>query len=204
VRRDLAMLLLSVGLATLPAAAAPAATDAPGLVEEALPCLRRLLEDARWGMADYEVAAWLVSEPAGGVVCVPWPRTRQSGRAEWPAGRALPPGIVAQAHTHATRAASGRKFGAMPSWQDCLTARRLGVPVWVVSPQGVTACEPQTTRMARLLERDWLELPPRRGPAGTAFAARASRGETPSDQPDEPAGASAAPRPRRRPRTRAR
>jgi len=125
-------------------------------LEESLPCLRTLLERSRYGMADLEVAAWLVEsqDGRGELSCVFWPPTDFRGVARWSAP--LPRGLRAQAHSHSTRAASGRHWGSVPSRQDCMTARQLGLPVLTVTTAGVYECRPGDGKIIRLLGTGWM------------------------------------------------
>lgn len=125
------------------------------LVPAALPCLLSVLERARYGVADIEAAAWLVHAPHAGrdPSCIPWPPVVTRGKARWQGP--LPQGLLAQVHSHPTRATSGRKWTPLPSQDDCLVARRLGVPVLTVSLFGVFACQPEDGRIVALLRAGW-------------------------------------------------
>jgi hypothetical protein len=138
-----------------------AANRAEEIARRAEPCLRWLLERSAYGVAELEEAAWLVEMPGAGgpaMSCLLWPSTWTPGEARWPAGRPISGRLVGQVHTHATRAASGRSWGAGPSARDCATARRLKLPVLVVSPVGISVCEPDE-RARRLFDSSWTRWP---------------------------------------------
>lgn len=154
-RRRLALTWVLVALSGSPRI--EAASTAREIARRAEPCLRWLLERSAYGVAELEEAAWLVEMPGAGgpaMSCVLWPSTWTPGEARWPAGRPIPGRLVGQVHTHATRAASGRSWGAEPSARDCATARWLKLPVLVVSPAGIFACEPDE-RARRLFNSSW-------------------------------------------------
>lgn len=142
------------------AAAAPADKDRD-LLQDALPCLRSILERSLYGASDREVAAWLVESRQGGgkLDCLDWPPTEADGEARW--SGPLPLGLLAQVHSHPTRAISGRMWSPRPSWRDCLTARRLKVPVITISVAGVYECRPADGHIVLRLGPTWVRRPSR-------------------------------------------
>jgi len=125
------------------------------LQQSALPCLKSILERSHHGVSEREAAAWLVETGAAGgeLACLTWPPTDASGLARW--SGPLPGRLVAQVHSHPTRATSGQKWTPRPSWNDCKTARQLGVPVLTVSFSGVYECRPADGRIVLRLEAGW-------------------------------------------------
>lgn len=146
--------------------AAKGALPAPGqrlplassdLVQAALPCLRTVLAGSRFGVSDQETAAWLVADPRSGELsCRLWPPTAKRGEARW--SGPMPRGVVAQIHSHPTRAASGRQWTPRPSQNDCRTARELAVPVLTVSLEGVYECRPTDGRIVPHLGASWEQI----------------------------------------------
>jgi len=136
------------------AVAAARAGEPRDLLRDALPCLRIVLERSRFGVSDQESAAWLVADPRSGELsCRLWPPTARRGEARW--SGAMPRGVVAQIHSHPTRAASGRQWTPRPSQNDCRTARALAVPVLTVSVEGVYECRPADGRIVPHLGAGW-------------------------------------------------
>jgi len=168
----LALLLLASALPAwgapeAAAAVAPLSADPLGATDEEpravpeadlLPCLFLLLERSRYGASDREAAAWLVRSesgaPLGEAACLPWPEPAVTGVAVWKGP--VPRGAVAQLHTHPTRTTKGRSWGSQPSVQDCQTARRLGVPVVVVTASEVNLCTADRGVVVRLLGPGWV------------------------------------------------
>lgn len=112
-RRATAFLLLA--FAVRPAAAEPA-LDAHFV---------RLLRRAAHGLAQDEVAAWLLREPDGRDRLVLWPPTNRPRSHAWRGP--VPAGAIALLHTHP---ASGNP---LPSAPDRDVARRFGLPVYTIS-----------------------------------------------------------------------
>ena len=126
------------------------------LLQDALPCLRSVLERSRFR----EAAAWLVEPPlpGGELGCLAWPPTEEAWVARW--SGPLPRGLLGQVHSHSVRApASLWKASPRPSEQDCKTARRLGIPVLTVSPDGVYECRPGDGRVGLRLRAGWERKP---------------------------------------------
>lgn len=93
--------------------------------------LVRLVERARYGLAPYESAAWLVRDREGSVDLLPWALTGAAERATWHGPR--PEGAVAIVHTHP------RRDDPRPSAADASLAHRLGLTVYTLSAGGVWA-----------------------------------------------------------------
>lgn len=83
----------------------------------------QLLRTQRGGF-DEESAAFIVRNSAGGLELYHWPRSRAFRAAHWDG--ALPEGVVALMHTHPASL-------PRPSGQDVAEARRLRLPVYVVT-----------------------------------------------------------------------
>ncbi len=93
-----------------------------------------LLRQAAFGLSEVETAAWLVQQPDGRELLVPWPPASLQRTHSW--RRPLPPGTVALLHTHP---ASGT---ARPSVRDREVARRLRLPVYTISRWAIYRADP--------------------------------------------------------------
>jgi proteasome lid subunit RPN8/RPN11 len=96
---------------------------------------RRLLAAAKWGLDGQERAAFLVSTPEGRLEAVDFTsggayRASNTGR--------IPRRAVAVIHTHPLRAHE-------PSDHDRAEARRIGLPVVVITPHAITVAYPDGT-----------------------------------------------------------
>jgi hypothetical protein len=84
-----------------------------------------------WG--DFsETAAFLVRDTAGDLQCLLWPETNEYQKQTFPGE--LPPRTVAVIHTHPETLPN-------PSKADIEQARRLGLPLFVLTRQRVTAVD---------------------------------------------------------------
>lgn len=99
--------------------------------------LERLMERARFGLAPYETAAWVVRGRDGDVALRDWSFSGAVEKATW-RGPA-PDGALAVVHTH-PRAADPR-----PSAGDVALARRLGLPVYTLTRTGLWAARTDGT-----------------------------------------------------------
>ena len=88
-----------------------------------------MLKDARWGVSRFEQAAFAVRDNDGRIDFVRWPGSPDDSRATF-AG-SIPPNAFAIVHTHP----NGRP---QPSADDDLLARRLGIPVYVITRMRVS------------------------------------------------------------------
>jgi hypothetical protein len=133
-------LLLAVLVSSGPPCDAPAAPRASVLDWLASAPVRagleRLLERARFGLAPYETAAWVVRD-GGGTTLREWRFSGVAEKASW-SGPA-PDGALAVVHTH-PRAADPR-----PSSGDVALARRLGLPVYTLTRGGLWAARADGT-----------------------------------------------------------
>jgi proteasome lid subunit RPN8/RPN11 len=102
-----------------------------------------LLKTAQYGQAAREHAAFLVRKDGGELEMVPWP-VGESHRADYRGS--LPAGTIAIIHTHP-------KFVPNPSNVDEALARRLGVPVYVLTRTGVTRTD--GSRIELVARGDW-------------------------------------------------
>lgn len=99
---------------------------------------------ARTGSSeDFEAAAFVVRAADGTLRLLHWPLDRAYRSARWDAP--LPDGVVAVVHTHPRKS-------PLPSRQDRLEARRLGVPFYVVSR--ATLCMTDSSGQMRCAEND--------------------------------------------------
>lgn len=87
-----------------------------------------LLEEAALGSSQFEHAAFALYTDDGHVIFARWPVTKAKCRAAY--RKSVPPNAFAIVHTHPNSR-------PLPSWDDDDTARRLGMPVYVVTRVGV-------------------------------------------------------------------
>src|SRR5262249_9280027 len=83
-----------------------------------------LLKDARWGTSRFEQAAFAVRESEGHITFARWPGSPEDMRAVYKG--AIPSNAFAIVHTHPNGHGE-------PSNDDVLVARRLGMPVYVIT-----------------------------------------------------------------------
>ena len=105
-----------------------------------------LLEDGGYGRFSHERAGFLILESEGAVTLAPWNATAGFQRASHRGG--IPAGAIAVAHTH-PRGASG------PSAGDRDLARRIGLPVVVITPDAVVAAIPDGTIRTLIAGPGW-------------------------------------------------
>ena len=94
-------------------------------------CAARVLKAGGYGHLPLEAAAFIVREGES-VRCEMWPRSPSFHSTSW-MGR-MPEGTLAIIHSHPATI-------PQPSVQDMDLARRLRIPVLVVTPRGVTAAD---------------------------------------------------------------
>lgn len=120
---------------------------------------------AAFGRSTFERAAWVRSGGAGGVFCDLRRWIFDRDQAGWPANLPPPDGSVAQVHTHGTRAprsSAGARRGPHPSQADQGFAPHFGVPVYVVSPEGIWKYDPDTDRVTLEEPSNWTKGPKKR------------------------------------------
>jgi hypothetical protein len=83
-----------------------------------------LMQENRYGFSESEAAAFVVVRRDGSIDFVRWPSSEQHHRAVWRG--AFPTGTIAIVHTHPN-------WIPEPSAIDARTARRKGVPVYVLT-----------------------------------------------------------------------
>ena len=91
-----------------------------------LACFAHLLKEARFGFASVERAAFVLMNTDGEFRCLDWPSTHEAKETHWKG--AIPNGVVAMAHTHPV-------VSPYPSVDDRNEAVRIGMPIFVISPQ---------------------------------------------------------------------
>ena len=91
-----------------------------------------LLERGGYGRFPVEHAAFLLRESDGSLTTEPW---RESGHRRVRHYGVIPANTIAVIHTHSHNA-------PLPSVHDRMEARRIGLPILVVTPLGVTAAFP--------------------------------------------------------------
>ncbi len=105
--------------------------DGPGVLRDpaVVACFVHVLQAGAYGGRQTERAAFLVMEADRSLQCRDWPATHEFREARWVGP--LPEGVVAVAHTHPLSFPD-------PSDQDLSEARRLGIPIFVLTPKIVT------------------------------------------------------------------
>jgi hypothetical protein len=88
-----------------------------------------LLKDGRWGFTRFEQAAFAVREQDGHTHFVRWPLSWEDRQARYRGS--IPPDAFAIVHTHPNRYPE-------PSDGDAAVARRLGIPVYVVTRRQIS------------------------------------------------------------------
>jgi hypothetical protein len=114
------VLLITACASASPAEAPPAAND------DLRACFARLLALSGYGRRADERAAFVVDRGDGRFDCLLWPATNGFRSASWQGRR--PEGTVAIAHTHPRTLPD-------PSIHDAEEARRLALPIYVLTPQ---------------------------------------------------------------------
>jgi len=99
-----------------------------------------------------ERAAFIVDRGDGIIQCVLWPATYERERATFTG--AVPQGTVAIIHTHPGNS-------PWPSNNDMALARRLGIPVYAMTPLMVTKAAPDDDVPLLVHKGRWLDPPPR-------------------------------------------
>ena len=97
-----------------------------------LACFAHLLREAGFGFAPVERAAFVFMNADGEFRCLDWPATHQFKAAHWKGP--IPVGVVAIAHTHPVAS-------PYPSVDDRNEAVRIGMPIFVISPQIISVVQ---------------------------------------------------------------
>lgn len=103
-----------------------------------------LLKDARYGGTEFERAAFAVRDDDGRVRFLSWPVSAEALVAKYKGS--MPPNLFAIVHTHPNRHPA-------PSADDHAVARRLGIPVYVVTRIGLSFTKGERTEYIAL--GDW-------------------------------------------------
>lgn len=93
-------------------------------------CFADLLKAGGYGMRDQERAAFLIVRDDGSTGCMMWPKSNGYQSEHWDGP--IPARAYAIAHTHP-------RAKPLPSVHDVDEARRLSIPIYVVTPSGVTS-----------------------------------------------------------------
>ena len=94
-------------------------------------CMQRVLKDGGYGRLPIEGAAFLIAN-RDAFECRMWPRSPGFHSQEWRAR--VPENAVAIIHSHPAHLPD-------PSWADMQLAKRLRLPIFVVTPRHVTHTE---------------------------------------------------------------
>lgn len=110
---------------------------------------RDLLWSNRYGSFDRtERAAFIVDRGDGSLECVAWPQHYERERATFTG--VVPAGTIAIIHTHPINV-------PMPSEQDEKESRRLGIPIYVLTPLEVTKAVPSLIGPVLVHRGAWLD-----------------------------------------------
>ena len=105
-------------------------------------CLCEAWRDSGYGTSPTERSLWIIKN-GDAYSCLRWPWTADSSQRErWHGPR--PPGADSVAHTHPTRLppSRGTRADVIPSPTDRATAKGLGMPIYVISHEGVWKYDP--------------------------------------------------------------
>jgi len=106
-------------------------------------CMIDVLRKSEWGLVgQFERAAFVVEHDDGSLECELWPSTH-AFRSESFHGT-VPPGTVAIVHSHPAGLTA-------PSYHDMDLARRLGIPNYVLTINGVTKAVPGSMTAASVV-----------------------------------------------------
>ncbi|MDQ6800820.1 MAG: Mov34/MPN/PAD-1 family protein [Acidobacteriota bacterium] len=127
-------------------------------------CFRDLLRDSGWSLnGPWERAAFVMQQADGSITCQCWP-SKHSYLAEQFSG-VIPAQTIAIVHTHPVQY-------PRPSENDKQEATRLGIPIYVLTIQGVYKAVPGAREAATLTTHQaWLRQVPNKAPTGLASAA---------------------------------
>jgi hypothetical protein len=113
---------------------------------------RELMWTNRYGSFDrLERAAFIVDRGNGELECLAWPATYLPDRATFDGG--IPPATIAIIHTHPIRV-------PWPSRQDQIESRRLGIPIYALTPLSVMKAVPTQSEPVSVRRGRWLDPPP--------------------------------------------
>lgn len=101
---------------------------------DVVPCLLKVLELGGYGNLPIERAAFLIYRDDGVFDCLLWPVTNEQQAAHWQGP--APVGIAAVVHSHPSRI-------PYPSPDDAYEARRMSVPIFVVTRRHVSMVSPR-------------------------------------------------------------
>ena len=98
-----------------------------------------------------EVASFITRNADGTLSCVRWPHTASIRAAHYQG--AIPPGTVAVAHTHP------QQF-EKPSSGDIEQAKRIGLPIYVISRWYLYVIDPSSgASIALITQKNWMRSP---------------------------------------------
>lgn len=121
---------------------------ADDLSPDVLDMFAEVLERGHYGLRDDETAAFIIRDENGSDRCMLWPPTAEHHmtRFRWPP----PTGVVAIVHTHPVEFPS-------PSAADRVSAIRLGIPVYAITPSAIYKADAFGLTTAVTRKRRWFE-----------------------------------------------
>ena len=127
-------------------------------------CFRDLLRDAGWSLnGPWERAAFVIQNTDGSIACQCWP-SKHSYLTESFSGF-IPTHTIAIVHTHPIQY-------PRPSQQDKLEATRLGIPIYVLTIEGIYKAVPGERNVETVIRSQaWIRQVPNKTPNGLASAA---------------------------------
>ena len=113
--------------------------------------LRTLANRGAQATSDMEVAAFIIRNSDGELASMPWPHTASIRAAHYQG--AMPSGTVAIAHTHPI-------YAKEPSRGDIEQAKRIGLPIYVVTRWNLYVIDPSSgASVALISQKNWTRLP---------------------------------------------
>lgn len=118
--------------------------DKPGVLE----CFSDLLRQGGYGFREVEYAAFLIHDDNERYRCMAWPFSLGYHRQQFRG--AVPYGTIAIAHTHPYALPE-------PSSGDGATARRLALPIFVLTPRNIYLVTSRGERVPVVMRKAWSE-----------------------------------------------
>ena len=145
-----AVLLIICVMPTLPMNAEQRVFDSgAGVLRDStvIACFAHLVSGALYGFGTFEKAAFLVLQADHPVRCIDWPSTHEFKQARW--SGPMPAGVVAVAHTHPLSSPDA-------SPDDIKLARRIGMPIFVLTPDIVSVIHADGRVETLVYHKPWI------------------------------------------------